>query len=107
MKTTPLYQAHLALGARMVPFAGYQMPIQYTSITSEHLAVRGLLGMFDVSHMGEFWIRGPGARDFLQYVTPNDVSKLKEGRAQYSMLPNAQGGWWTTSIFTVLARKNI
>lgn len=92
MKTTPLYQAHLALGARMVPFAGYQMPIQYTSITSEHLAVRGLLGMFDVSHMGEFWIRGPGAQDFLQYVTLNDVSKLKEGRAQYSMLPNAQGG---------------
>lgn len=92
MKTTPLYQAHLALGARMVPFAGYQMPIQYTSITSEHLEVRGLLGMFDVSHMGEFWIRGPGAQDFLQYVTLNDVSKLKEGRAQYSMLPNAQGG---------------
>lgn len=92
MKTTPLHQAHLALGARMVPFAGYEMPIQYTSITSEHLAVRGLLGMFDVSHMGEFWIRGPGAQDFLQYVTLNDVSKLKEGRAQYSMLPNAQGG---------------
>lgn len=92
MKTTPLYQAHLALGARMGPFAGYQMPIQYTSITCEHLAVRGLLGMFDVSHMGEFWIRGQGAQDFLQYVTLNDVSKLKEGRAQYSMLPNAQGG---------------
>ncbi|WP_337870272.1 glycine cleavage system aminomethyltransferase GcvT [Meiothermus sp.] len=92
MKTTPLHQAHLALGAKMVPFAGYEMPIQYTSITSEHLAVRGLVGMFDVSHMGEFWIKGPGALDFLQYATLNDVAKLKVGRAQYSMLPNAQGG---------------
>ncbi len=76
----------------MVPFAGYEMPIQYTSITSEHLAVRGLVGMFDVSHMGEFWIKGPGALEFLQYVTLNDVAKLKVGRAHYSMLPNAQGG---------------
>lgn len=92
MKTTPLHQAHLGLGAKMVPFAGYDMPIQYTSITAEHLAVRTLAGMFDVSHMGEFWIRGAGALDFLQFVTPNDVSKLKIGRAQYSMLPNAQGG---------------
>ncbi len=92
MKTTPLHQAHLAQGAKMVPFAGYEMPIQYTSITSEHLAVRGLAGMFDVSHMGEFWIRGPGALDFLQHATLNDVSKLKVGRAQYSMLPNDQGG---------------
>ncbi|MCS7068883.1 MAG: glycine cleavage system aminomethyltransferase GcvT [Meiothermus sp.] len=92
MKTTPLHQAHLALGAKMVPFAGYEMPIQYTSITSEHLAVRGLAGMFDVSHMGEFWIRGPGALEFLQYATLNDVAKLKVGRAQYSMLPNERGG---------------
>ncbi len=76
----------------MVPFAGYEMPIQYTSITSEHLAVRGLAGMFDVSHMGEFWIRGPGALAFLQFATLNDVSKLKVGRAQYSMLPNQRGG---------------
>ncbi|MER3554842.1 MAG: glycine cleavage system protein T [Meiothermus sp.] len=92
MKTTPLHEQHLALGAKMVPFAGFDMPIQYTSITSEHLAVRGLAGMFDVSHMGEFWIRGPQALEFLQYVTLNDVSKLKVGRAQYSMLPNASGG---------------
>jgi len=76
----------------MVSFAGYEMPIQYTSITSEHLAVRSQAGMFDVSHMGEFWIRGAGALEFLQYATLNDVSKLKEGRAQYSMLPNARGG---------------
>jgi aminomethyltransferase len=76
----------------MVSFAGYEMPIQYTSITLEHLAVRSQAGMFDVSHMGEFWIRGAGALEFLQYATLNDVSKLKEGRAQYSMLPNARGG---------------
>ena len=92
MKTTPLHTQHLASGAKMVPFAGFDMPIQYTSITSEHLAVRGLVGMFDVSHMGEFWIRGRGALDFLQYATLNDVSKLKVGRAQYSMLPNLLGG---------------
>ena len=78
----------------MAPFAGYEMPIQYTSITSEHLAVRGLAGMFDVSHMGEFWIRGPGALAFLQYATLNDVSKLKVGRAQNSMLHKQRGGFW-------------
>lgn len=76
----------------MVHFAGYEMPIQYTSITSEHLAVRALAGMFDVSHMGEFWVRGPGALEFLQFATLSDVSKLKVGRAQYSMLPNERGG---------------
>ncbi len=84
--------AHRALGAKMAPFAGYDMPIQYTSISAEHLAVREAAGMFDVSHMGEFWIRGAQALEFLQYLTPNDVSKLKVGRAQYSMLPNAEGG---------------
>jgi aminomethyltransferase len=76
----------------MVSFAGYEMPIQYTSITLEHLAVRSQAGRCDVSQMGEFWIRGAGALEFLQYATLNDVSKLKEGRAQYSMLPNARGG---------------
>ncbi len=92
MRTTPLHPQHLELGAKMAPFAGFEMPIQYTSITAEHLAVRNAVGMFDVSHMGEFWIRGPGALDFLQYTTLNDVSKLKAGRAQYSMLPNHSGG---------------
>ncbi|RIH85858.1 Aminomethyltransferase [Meiothermus luteus] len=92
MKTTPLYQAHLGLGARMVPFAGYEMPLQYASITAEHRAVREGAGMFDVSHMGEFWVRGPGALPFLQYVTLNDVARLRVGRAQYSMLPGARGG---------------
>ncbi|WP_219336673.1 hypothetical protein, partial [Helicobacter pylori] len=69
----------------MAPFAGYDMPIQYSSISAEHLAVREAVGMFDVSHMGEFWIRGAQALEFLQYLTPNDVSKLRVGRAQYSM----------------------
>jgi aminomethyltransferase len=92
MKTTPLHEQHLALEARMVPFAGFEMPIQYSSITAEHLAVRQHAGVFDVSHMGEFWVRGPEALEFLQHVTLNDVAKLKVGRAQYSMLPNAQGG---------------
>lgn len=92
MKTTPLTEIHQQLGAKMAPFAGYLMPIQYTSITAEHLAVRQGAGVFDVSHMGEFWVRGPQALDFLQYATLNDVSKLKVGRAQYSMLPNERGG---------------
>lgn len=92
MKTTPLHEQHLVLRARMVPFAGFEMPIQYSSITTEHLAVRQHAGVFDVSHMGEFWVRGPQALEFLQHVTLNDVAKLKVGRAQYSMLPNAQGG---------------
>lgn len=80
------------MGAKMVSFAGYLMPIQYSSISNEHLAVRQGVGMFDVSHMGEFWFEGRGALDFLQAITLNDVSKLKVGRAHYSMLPNADGG---------------
>lgn len=92
MKTTPLTSTHQGLGAKMAPFAGYLMPIQYSSITAEHLAVREGAGVFDVSHMGEFWVRGAQALDFLQYATLNDAAKLKVGRAQYSMLPNEQGG---------------
>ncbi|AEB11535.1 glycine cleavage system aminomethyltransferase GcvT [Marinithermus hydrothermalis] len=92
MKHTPLYENHQKLGARMVDFAGWAMPIQYTSINAEHLAVRQGVGVFDVSHMGEFWVRGPEALEFLQYVTLNDAARLKVGRAQYSMLPNANGG---------------
>ncbi|MGQ9692153.1 MAG: glycine cleavage system aminomethyltransferase GcvT [Thermaceae bacterium] len=92
MKRTPLYEVHLHLGGRMVEFAGYALPLYYTSIKEEHLRVRNAAGLFDVSHMGEFWIRGEGAKAFLQYVTLNDVDRLRVGRAQYSMLPNAQGG---------------
>ncbi|MGQ9735135.1 MAG: glycine cleavage system aminomethyltransferase GcvT [Thermaceae bacterium] len=92
MKRTPLYEVHLHLGGRMVEFAGYALPLHYTSIKEEHLRVRNAAGLFDVSHMGEFWIKGEGAKAFLQYVTLNDVDRLRVGRAQYSMLPNAQGG---------------
>lgn len=92
MKTTALHAAHRRMGARMVPFAGYEMPIQYTSIVAEHLSVRQQSGLFDVSHMGQFWVQGTQAQAFLQAITVNDLGKLKVGRAQYSMLPNERGG---------------
>ncbi len=89
---TPLYPAHLRHGARMTLFAGYLLPLQYTSIKEEHLAVRRRAGLFDVSHMGEFHIRGPEALAFLQWATANDASRLRVGRAQYTLLPNEEGG---------------
>jgi len=89
---TPLYDEHLRLGARMVPFAGWDMPVQYQSIIQEHRAVREAVGMFDVSHMGEFRIAGPGATEFLQQLTPNDVTALQPGMAQYSCLLREDGG---------------
>lgn len=92
LKRTPLYQSHLDLKARMVPFGGWDMPVQYSGVMQEHQAVREQVGMFDVSHMGEFRFKGVGALAFLQSITPNDVSKLKPGRAQYNMLPGNQGG---------------
>ncbi len=92
MQTTPLTETHRALGAKLVDFAGYEMPLTYTSLKEEHFAVRERAGMFDVSHMGEFIVRGPGARDLVQYVTSNDVDNLVEGQAQYSCLPRPQGG---------------
>ncbi len=93
LKRTPLYEVHRQLGARMVPFGGWEMPVQYTSILEEHRAVRTVAGLFDVSHMGEFEFEGPGARDLVQHLTANDVDKLREpGRAQYSMFLNEQGG---------------
>jgi aminomethyltransferase len=92
MKTTPLTKTHRRLGAKLVDFAGYEMPLTYTSLKEEHQAVRNAAGMFDVSHMGEFIVRGAGARDLVQYVTSNDVDKLKEGQAQYSCLPRPEGG---------------
>ena len=76
----------------MVPFAGYEMPVQYTGVTDEHLSVRSAVGVFDVSHMGEFRVQGPQALELLQWVTSNDVSKLTDGKVQYSCLPNEQGG---------------
>lgn len=92
VKLTPFNEYHVALGAKMVPFAGYMMPIQYTGITEEHLAVRKNVGLFDLSHMGEFFVSGPGALDFLQKMTTNDVSALKPGEIQYSCMCYENGG---------------
>jgi aminomethyltransferase len=89
---TPFTAKHLALGAKMAPFAGYNMPISYTGINVEHAAVRNAAGVFDVSHMGEFILRGPDALDLIQRVTSNDASVLEDGKAQYSCLPNTTGG---------------
>ena len=92
LKRTPLYDKHLESRARMVEFGGWEMPVQYAGVIAEHLAVRDACGIFDVSHMGEFIVSGEQALEYLQFVTVNDVSKLKIGRAQYSMLPNVTGG---------------
>jgi aminomethyltransferase len=92
MKNTPFTQKHIALGARMAEFAGYNMPISYSGINDEHAAVRTNAGVFDVSHMGEFMLKGDQALDLIQRVTSNDASKLTNGKAQYSCLPNKEGG---------------
>ncbi|MBZ0100468.1 MAG: glycine cleavage system aminomethyltransferase GcvT, partial [Taibaiella sp.] len=93
MKNTPFTDKHIALGAKMAEFAGYNMPISYTGINDEHATVRKNAGVFDVSHMGEFMLKGPDALDLIQRVTSNDASKLNApGKAQYSCLPNEQGG---------------
>lgn len=92
MKNTPFTQKHIALGAKMAEFAGYNMPISYSGINDEHAAVRNNAGVFDVSHMGEFILKGPDALDLIQRVTTNDAAKLTAGKAQYSCLPNKEGG---------------
>ncbi|MDB4710398.1 glycine cleavage system aminomethyltransferase GcvT [Flavobacteriales bacterium] len=92
MKSTALSQMHIDLGAKMVPFAGYNMPVQYEGVNIEHETVRNGVGVFDVSHMGEFILKGPNALDLIQKVSSNDASKLFPGRAQYSCLPNNTGG---------------
>ncbi len=92
MKSTPFTQKHIALGAKMAEFAGYNMPISYTGINDEHAAVRNNAGVFDVSHMGEFILKGDNALDLIQRVTSNDASKITDGQAQYSCLPNEEGG---------------
>ncbi|MBS1919781.1 MAG: glycine cleavage system aminomethyltransferase GcvT [Bacteroidetes bacterium] len=92
MKNTPFYSKHIALGAKMAEFAGYNMPISYTGINDEHAAVRKNAGVFDVSHMGEFILKGENALDLIQRVTSNDASKLTAGKAQYSCLTNDNGG---------------
>jgi aminomethyltransferase len=92
MKNTALSDTHTELGAKMVPFAGYNMPVQYAGVNIEHETVRNALGVFDVSHMGEFLIEGPKALELIQKVSSNDASKLEVGKAQYSCLPNDNGG---------------
>lgn len=92
MKTTPFTKYHIANGAKMAEFAGYNMPIEFSGINGEHQCVREKVGVFDVSHMGEIWVKGPKALPFLQYVTSNDVSVLYDGKIQYTCLPNGKGG---------------
>lgn len=92
LKRTPLYEKHVALGAKMVPFGGWDMPVQYAGIKAEHNNVRTHAGLFDVSHMGEFEVRGPALIPFINYLCANDAAKLEVGQAQYSMFLNAEGG---------------
>ncbi len=92
MKTTPFTDVHIALGAKMHEFAGYNMPIEYSGIIDEHMNVVNNVGVFDVSHMGEFWVKGPNALRFLQKVSSNDASKLAVGQVQYCCFPNNDGG---------------
>ncbi len=92
LKQVPLDAVHRALGAKIVPFAGYEMPVRYTSDLDEHNTVRNAVGIFDVSHMGEFILKGPGALDLIQRVSANDASLLFDGKVQYSYLPNDRGG---------------
>ena len=92
MKATPFTNYHIQLGAKMAEFAGYNMPIEYSGINDEHLTVREKLGVFDVSHMGEIWVKGENALDFIQHVTSNDASVLYPGKIQYSCFPNGKGG---------------
>src|SRR5205809_6539679 len=89
---TPLYDRHVALGARMVPFACWEMPVQYEGVIPEHLAVRRDCGVFDVSHMGELEVEGPRARELLQSLLSNDLGRIGSGRAQYTLLTNERGG---------------
>ena len=92
LRRTPLYEKHVAAGARLVPFAGWEMPVQYEGVIAEHRAVRTDAGVFDVSHMGELEVEGPKAEELLQHVLSNDVTKLAPGDAQYTLLTNDEGG---------------
>ena len=92
MRLTAFTKFHEAMGAKMVEFAGYNMPIQYEGLTKEHMTVRESVGVFDVSHMGEVWVKGPKAEGFVQWITSNDVTALTDGKVQYSCFPNGKGG---------------
>ncbi len=107
MKNTPFTDKHISLGAKMAPFAGYNMPISYSGINDEHAAVRTNAGVFDVSHMGEFILKGPDALDLIQRVTTNDASKLTPGKAQYSALTNNEGGIIDDLIVYCIEENNV
>src|SRR5436305_6335963 len=92
LRETPLHDRHVALGARMVPFAGWAMPVQYEGVIQEHKAVRTDAGVFDVSHMGELEVEGPTASDFLQATLSNDIERIAPGEAQYTLLTTEEGG---------------
>ncbi|MBN1131481.1 MAG: glycine cleavage system aminomethyltransferase GcvT [Bacteroidales bacterium] len=92
MKRTVFYERHVGLGARIVPFAGFEMPVEYEGIRKEHINVRTNVGVFDVSHMGEIWVKGEGAAELVQKLTSNDIRKLEPGKIQYSCFPNGKGG---------------
>ncbi len=106
IKKTPLNENHKKLGARMVSFAGWEMPIQYSQLKEEHFAVRNTVGLFDVSHMGEIRFKGPKALESLQWLTTNDVLKLEAGQAHYSLLPNSTGGLVDDIIVYCLEKNN-
>ena len=107
MKQTPFHAKHTALGAKMAPFAGYMMPISYTGINDEHQAVRSNAGVFEVSHMGEFILKGPAALDLIQRITSNDASKLTPGKAQYSCLTNETGGIVDDLLVYCIEQNNV
>src|SRR5262245_21197708 len=92
MKRTPLYPTHQRLGAKLIEFGGWEMPVQYTSIVDEHLAVRNAAGLFDISHMGEILVSGPAAEYFLNQTLTNDIRKLVPGQGQYTLCCNERGG---------------
>ena len=92
MKRTVFYDAHLKMGGKMISFAGYEMPVEFSGVSNEHVHVRNKVGVFDVSHMGEIWVKGENARSFIQYMTSNDVNRLTPGKIQYSCFPNGRGG---------------
>ena len=105
MKYVALNDLHVSLGAKMIEFAGYNMPVLYNNLIQEHNAVRNSVGVFDVSHMGEFMLKGEKALELIQLVTSNDASKLTDGKVQYSCLPNNEGG--IVDDLLVLERKRI
>lgn len=107
MKNTPFTEKHIELGAKMAEFAGYNMPISYSGINDEHATVRNAAGVFDVSHMGEFILKGPDALDLIQRVTSNDASKLTAGKAQYSCFPNEEGGIVDDLIIYCIEPNNV